>query len=325
MNAPIKFLADYEIHSADELKFEVKPCNSKQYIITFSILGLILLGLLLLVIFSGFNEWMVVYAIGICALEIFIIPIIWHAVFKNFIKNDLVPAMESYSNQNGTENFIDHIKNSVKNVLGLRFDPHVVYYLEAEPLDVDLTDNSVLLKHHAFDITTTALGFSFLLTMVVSWFLQVSADSWYVLLYLAIAIAFASPIIVSPLVPVLWTLEDTAVKSINKDHLVQRFGDRMRFRVFDRIIGKGGIFLGFSTILNQVIKINLEAHQLSTVGQFLWTGLIFLGLVLMMGIPGVLCTMRYLRLHHQENVNLTRNILKTVLPLGYTTVKSHQS
>ncbi|MHA1673876.1 MAG: hypothetical protein ACTSYI_09625 [Promethearchaeota archaeon] len=143
-------------------------------------------------------------------------------------------------------------------------------------------------------------------------------------MYLGIGFAFGSPLLISPLIPIIWTLEGTSVKSIDKHHRIRRLGYRIRERIFDRIMGKGGIFLGFSFISNNITKINEEVQVLSSFVQFLCALAIFFSMILMMGLPCMLSTMRFFRFHHAENVTLTRNILKTVLPIGYTVVKAEK-
>ena len=225
--------------------------------------------------------------------------------------------------QNRT-NPMEFIRNGVGKFLSLRFSPDLAYFLEAEPRDIDLSNSKHLMKY-AFDVTTTALGFTFIATMVTSWFLDITASNWHVLLYLGVGFAFGSPLLISPLIPIIWTLEGTAIKSIDKHHEIHLLGYRMRERIFDRFMGKGGIILGFSFILNNISKLNEDLQILSSFAQFLWTLVIFFSMMLMMGLPCLLSTMRYFRLHHAENVTLTRNILKTVLPIGYTVVKAeHQ-
>lgn len=320
-----KYLADYTIQADHERIFDLIPSNKKQYFITLSLLGLILIGLILLVVFAGMNIGMLIYAVLMSVFVIFITPFLWHQMFKRFIKLDLVPAMEMYKKDIETKNFISIMKANLGKFLGWHFRPEYTYYIEAEPHDLDLTDTPLFLKRYAFDITTTAIGFSFLITMIISWFISVSANNWYVLLYIGIGLAFASPIIVSPLVPIMWTLEDAAVKVIDEHHKIMRFGLKLKQRIVDRFIGKGGIIFGFSTILNQVSKYNEETAQFTSFEQFLWTSLIFIAISLMMGLPGLLSIMRYFRIHHEENVNLTRNILKTVLPIGYTVVRAERN
>ncbi len=231
--------------------------------------------------------------------------------------------MSAIEEEQDRTNAIQFIRDNVGKFLGIRFSPDLIYYLEAKPQDIDISDTKQLMKY-AFDVTTTALGFSFIATMVVSWFLNINVDNWNVLMYLGIGFAFGSPLLISPLIPIIWTLEGTSVKSIDKHHQIHRLGYRIRERVFDRIMGKGGIFLGFSFILNNITKINEEVQILSSFAQFLWALVIFFSMILMMGLPCVLSTMRFFRLHHAENVTLTRNILKTVLPIGYTVVKAEK-
>ena len=320
-----KFLDDYQVGEDEERVFKLKPSSAKQYTIFLSLLGLILISFILFVIFAGMNIWMLIYAVVMSIIVIFLTPVLWQERVKRFMKYELVPAMERYKEIAHPAGFMTFVKENVGKILGYRFNPNHTYYLEAAPHDVDLTNNSALLKHHAFDVTTTALGFSFILTMIFSWFLSdISESNWFILLYVAVGLAFASPIIVSLLVPIMWTLEDTAVKAIDENHVIKRFGYKMRQGVFDRMIGKGGIILGFSQIYKYVIEfeLNLEFIELSSIGQILWAAVIFLSAILLMGIPCILSTMRYLRLYHQDNVNLTRNILKTVLPIGYTVVKA---
>ena len=316
-----KYLSDYE-NTEKEREFRLIPCDAKQYFITLSLLGVILILMILLVIFTEMELYMLIYAILMSILVIFVTPILWNKVFQNFIKNSLVPAMSAIEEKQN-QNVLEYIRGTVGKFLGIRFSPDLIYFLEADPQDIDLTKNKQLMKY-SFDVTTTALGFSFIATMVVSWFLNITASNWYVLLYLGVGFAFGSPLLISPLIPIIWTLEGTSVKSIDKHHQIQRLGYRIRERIFDRFMGKGGIILGFSFILNNITKLNEELQIFTSFAQFLWTLVIFFSMILMMGLPCVLSTMRYFRLHHGENVNLTRNILKTVLPIGYTVVKAKQ-
>ena len=323
MKSSEQYLANYEVNTDSEKNFKLIPCSRKQYVMAFLLLGVILLIMLLLVFFANLNQWIVVYASLMSILVVFLTPIVWHKVFQRFIKYTIAPALEEYREVEGNTNVIKFFKDKMGKFLGLRFDPTLTYYIEAEPHDIDLTDSKILLKK-AFDVTTTAIGFSFLATMVVSWVINITAENWYALLYLGVGFAFGSPLLISILIPILWTLEDTAVKSIDDKHQIRHVGFRIRERVFDRIIGKGGLIFGFSFIFNQITKLNAEAQAISSFGQFFWTLIVYLSMIILMGLPCILTTMRYLRLYHQENVTLTRNVLKTVLPIGFTVVKAEK-
>ncbi len=317
-----KYLADYHVRTEEESRFVLIPSSRKQYFVAI----LLLVGIIIaMVLIQQFNNLMALYAAIMSLLMIFSTPIVWQWVFRRFIKYNLVPAMNAYQENKEEKKLFEIVKSKVGKFLGIRLNPDWIYFIEAEPHDIDLTDNKVLLKHHAFDVTTTAIGFSFLFTMVLGFIINITAENWTILLYLSIGIAFISPLLISPLIPILWTLEDAALKSVDKIHQIQPLGFRMRERVFDRIIGKGGLIFGFSFVLRQITDINTEIETLSSFGQFLWTVVIFLGMVLIMALPCILTTMRYLRLYHEENVTLTRNILKTVIPIGYSVVRAESN
>lgn len=327
MSKSEEYLADYEIDEtskAHDRKFDLIPCNTKQYIIALGILSIILAGLILMGIFSDFELWVGIYATGMSLLQIFIIPLLWHNVFKRFIKNDIAPALDAYKNKKipETKNFGQKIKRKVNNIFGITFNPDFHYYIEAEPLDCDLRDTQSLLTDYVFKVTSTALGFSFLITTIVSMFLEVTPDNWYIILYVSLGLAFASPIIVAPLIPIWWTIKDASVKFITEQHVIHTFGYQITKRVLDRFVGKGGVLMGITTIFRFVSNTEFPEIELGTFGQLVAFILVFLAMVIMMGVPCLLCTMRYLRHYHQENVNLTRNILKTVLPVGYTVVRA---
>ncbi len=80
-----KFLSDYELRTESESEFQLIPSSAKQYFITLSLLGLILILMILLVIFADMVIYMLIYAIFMSIFVIFVTPIIWNKVFQRMI------------------------------------------------------------------------------------------------------------------------------------------------------------------------------------------------------------------------------------------------
>ncbi|MHA1521849.1 MAG: carbonic anhydrase [Promethearchaeota archaeon] len=113
METKVKFLSDYEIETESESAFQLIPSSAKQYFITLSLLGVILVLMILLVIFAEMVIYMLIYAIFMSIVVIFATPILWNKVFQRFIKNSLVPAMGAIEEEQNRTNAIEFIRNNI--------------------------------------------------------------------------------------------------------------------------------------------------------------------------------------------------------------------
>lgn len=210
-------------------------------------------------------------------------------------------------------------------LFGLYLDPKKEYFIEEEVPDVDMTQLRKIYKDRISDLLSACLGTTVLIASLIKNSLTLSdvnrdsaINAFLGLSFLAMVL---SPILVGWLIPMIWTLQDSAIREITDRKTVKEISDNVRNGPASRLLGFAG-FIGGLTLLMDVIPL-IAGEEINVVGTFIVALLILLmSLPIILG-PAYLVGLLYFVRNHQENVNNLRfSLFERGLPLGMTMVRN---
>lgn len=290
----------------------------------------ILVGLVIL-FFRTFGLW----AFVISPVFFVITPVFWNFTIKRFISKNIVPSLRIFRKKSQKKMLLEDQKspssspNTMKlgiywkilNILmGLKFSNKKQYYIEAKPQNIDFNKFSQVFGR-TFNVMATSLALSSLVGMIYTFFQPISTvDDGIVLLKLMLIIVFISPLLSSWIIPTLWLLQDSGLKSFDNNHNSENVGNVVRAGSFRKVIGTGGLLLGFGFILDNIAIIQESAGIFGTVGIYIAAGLYLLILLTIIAFPSTLLSIIYFLKYHEQMVEDCRNRLMETIPIGQTKV-----
>ncbi len=326
MSSPVEFLVDYQPETEDQLQFQVVKLHRFQ-----KILYALMILFSPFLFFSATGQNVIGFIIYLaCSISFFITPRIWNKIVQKFIKTNIVYILQS-NQTSSTEDKIkdpkhptlkDRLKEFLNNLLGLNMDSDQQYYMEVQAKKLDLNKFKTVVLQRIMDLISSCLAISFLfLTVFLAFLKEINKSNLDIVIMVLLVLIFVSPMITSFITPIIWTLQDGDLRSISKEYEVRTSAQKIRNGIFRKFLGSSGIILGYSVILDYLdVLPNLGGN--SVIQRYLQATLYLIIAILMIALPNLLLFLIYSSKYHEDNVNLTRNALKTILPMGQTVVKS---
>jgi len=293
---------------------EITKERAKFHVIKPKLANLVVLilisGIFFLIPFFIFYE-SIAFLIIVFVPILLITPTIWNRLGK-FISNKLV--IKDFQIWEGKKRMYP-IRKMLNFIFGLNFSTKFKYFLSAEVVDLDLNEKIKLIKGKIFDIVSACIGITFTIGTILK---LSSISSENVALWLTI-ILLISPLLISWLIPVIWTVSDGHIRMIDEKHVISDIGEKMGRSMVSRILGVAGIALGFTFILDMDYYMEGAEDVLNRYYFALFYLLMFISLIVGLSF---LLGMIYIWKYHEKRVNEFRfKIAKIPLPIGITIVR----
>ncbi len=197
-------------------------------------------------------------------------------------------------------------------LLNIDISPDTQYFLEEEAINSDVSSIRVFLKTRMYDLLTSSFSISILIAMII----QISQPSSYFLGFMIGAfVVLCSPIFTSWITPMVWAIEDTRIKYINKNNEVYQLSERMRRSILSRFFSLSAFVTGiifFTDLFESIFGTNPITIKESILLFLIALGIMLLVLILLSGTSFLVGTL-YLTLYHERNVNELRDNLSHFL------------
>ncbi len=317
------FILEPKVANLEHLKFNVTRPSKKKWA-----------GLFAFILIS-FYYWGLIVGGGAIIFFAFVVGLAigsWKILGRMVLSKFVDENFESYISEkvHGTQRFIGlggKIKKYLSMLLGIYLDTNKDYFIEEEVPDVDMTHLKEIFKDRLIDLMSACLGVTVLFASVLRAMLPKSdlnfRQAREVFGALTGFVLLISPILVGWLIPVIWTLQDSAVREVTKRNTVREVAANVKNGALNRLLGFTGILGGLSLLIDILPLVVDNGQNLSFVEvYFLAVIVLFITLIAISG-PAYLTGLLYFIRYHERNVNnLRRHLYDMGIPLGMTMVRN---
>ncbi|MFQ5980419.1 MAG: zinc ribbon domain-containing protein [Candidatus Heimdallarchaeota archaeon] len=294
----------------------------------------------------GFFKWILLIALA-CILDgvwfyttrnaLVVLPLIvvivslvlWNIVGRFLTGNVVLPRFQQWQDEMNADSStsqiragsptLQYMKALFYRVLGLHLSLDKKYYVEAHIPTPDALSIRNVFRERLFDLISACMGIGFLLAALLQpFFVDVYEDDPESLLLALELLVVISPILVCWLIPVIWTLKDSQIKSLDPNQIIRDQAESVGSSGVSRFLGLAGIVAGFTYLLDLAPSFTEE----ETLAIYQWTIVTFAQLLFMVMGTALLLTAAYLRLFHSSNVNRFRRRLAATLSLNVALARS---
>ncbi len=210
---------------------------------------------------------------------------------------------------------------------GLYLDPRKDYFIEEEVPDIDMTKIREIIKDRIIDLLSACLAVTVIIGSALRYFLVRSQlttkEARDIFFGIAGISTLISPVLVGWLIPVIWTLQDSAIREVTKRNTVRELATNVRNGFLNRLLGFAGFIGGLTLLMDVLPLIDENGNQLSTVEVFIISLIILFLVVVVIAGPAYLTGLIYFTRNHEENVNKLRfTLFLKGIPLGMTMVRN---
>ncbi|MFW9917405.1 MAG: zinc ribbon domain-containing protein [Candidatus Thorarchaeota archaeon] len=214
---------------------------------------------------------------------------------------------------------IQYLRLLFYRILGLHLAFDKKYYVEAHIPEQDLLNVRSMFRDRLLDVISASLGISFLIAALLRpFFVDMYENDPDSLLFALEVLVAISPILVCWLIPVIWTLKDSQIRSVDSNQIIRDQAESVGSSVISRFLGIAGIVAGFFYLLDLAPSFTEE----EAVAIYQWTLLALLQLLFVVTGTTLLLTVVYLSVFHSGNVNRFRKKLAATLSLNVALARS---
>ena len=204
----------------------------------------------------------------------------------------------------------------VSSLFGFDIHPDAKYYLEEKTYTIDISSFKSFFSMRLYDLVSASLGIGFLIASIVKYAIS---DIYVGFLAGSIVLLF-SPIFVSWLTPVVWTIKDSRIKYVRVNNQGYELSERIRRSLVSRFFGVSAWIAGLSFF----IDLFLELYQVNNPSLAFSVAIFFLSLagVIIVALLAFgtlyLFGLLYHNFFHEKKVNDLRGALSEIIPYAQT-------
>ncbi len=201
-------------------------------------------------------------------------------------------------------------------LLGIKLSEDCIYYVEASIKPLEVKGIKTFIKTKLFELLSSCLGIGFILLSLTRFFVK----ELEVITVLSAIVMLGSPFLVAWLIPLLWTLEDSGLKYIQKDSNSFSISEQIRKGFLRRFLGYSGFLAGLGFLVDIIPRTEDFPQNviISTIWVYIIAVLILLLIAVLVSGPAYLIGIIYLTRNHEKQVNKVRNVMKKMLPVAQT-------
>ena len=202
------------------------------------------------------------------------------------------------------------------------------YYLEAKPTNLDLNSIWQLFRERNLEFILACMATVFLSLLLSGYNDTIQGhsgeckDSDFLIIVNILYLLIFSPILVSWLIPVIWTIQDLNIKMIDKRQTISSLANNIRKSQIERLLGFSGFLAGvafFVELFEKLPCMSITDGDRPNQAILIFEAVVFLlyFLFLYAGVAYII-SIFYTRNSHEQIVNKFRNDLAQILPIGST-------
>ncbi len=233
---------------------------------------------------------------------------------------------EKFNNKPRYSGFLGRVYKYTLRALGLYLDPKRDYFIEEEVPDIDMTKIQKIFQDRMIDLLSACLGVAVIIGSVLKNFLLTTnltpEEAKFIFVGIVGFSTLISPVLVGWLIPVIWTLQDSAIREVTDRNTVREVSMNVRNGLLNRLLGFAGFIGGISLLMDVGPQISDDPLE-GNVVIFIFALLALMLVVFIISGPAYLIGILYFTRDHERNVNILRfSLFRKGLPLGMTMVRN---